>query len=145
MKKEKILISACLVGHNCRYDGKNKPLKNLAEYASNSELVPVCPEVEGGLSVPRPKAWIKSGTGADVLKGKAIVVDEHGHDLTANFIAGAKHTLELARANNVETAILKSKSPSCGRGKIYNSEEMVNGAGVTAELLLRHGIEVITV
>ncbi|MCP4583305.1 MAG: DUF523 domain-containing protein [candidate division Zixibacteria bacterium] len=145
MNKKVILISACLIGDNCRYDGKNKAMPDLDRYTRNHELIPVCPEVEGGLRVPRPRAWIKSGTGGDVLDGKTIVIDENGLDITSNFMVGAKYALEIALANNVKVAILKSRSPSCGKGNVYNASDLVNGNGVTAELLIRNGIEVITV
>jgi len=145
LSKNKVLISACLIGDNCRYDGKNQKLPDLDEYTRDYDLIPVCPELDGGLAVPRPRAWIKSGTGGDVLDGKTIVIDENGRDVTSNFIAGAEHALKTAIANDVKTAILKSKSPSCGKGKVYNYSELVNGNGVTAELLIRNGIEVITI
>jgi len=144
MNKKSILISACLIGEKCRYDGACKTMTYMDRYTRGHELIPVCPEIDGGLNVPRPRAWIKSGTGGDVLDGKTIVVDENGRDVTSYFMAGAKHALEIALANNVKTAILKSRSPSCGKGKVYNAAELVNGNGVTAELLIGNGIEVIS-
>lgn len=145
IKSESIIISACLVGEICRYDGRIKKAPNLDKYIKNYRLIPVCPEVEGGLYVPRPKSWIDSGTGRDVLEGKSRVVNENGRDVTVNFIKGAKITLDLAQTNHVKLAVLKSKSPSCGLGQVYNADRLVKGNGVTAELLLKHGIEVIAV
>lgn len=143
--KTNVIISACLIGLRCRYDGKTKILPNLAEYESIYNLTPVCPEIEGGLLVPRPKSWIENGIGKDVLDGKAIVINENGQDVSLNFINGAKKALELALRKNIKKAILKSKSPSCGCGQVYNNDQLVNGNGVTAELLINHGIEIITV
>jgi len=142
---EKIIVSACLVGQRCRFDGKLKKSPRLADYIKDCQVLAICPEVKGGLSVPRPKAFIDSGTGKDVLEGKAEVINEKGQVVTKNFIIGAQKTLDLALANNVKKAILKSKSPSCGFGRVYNSDRLVKGNGVTAELLLKHGIEVVVI
>jgi uncharacterized protein YbbK (DUF523 family) len=141
--KQKAIISACLIGRKCRYDGTSLLAPDLIDFKHDYELIPVCPEVDGGLGVPRPKAWIKSGTGADVLDSKTIIINEHGLDVTAQFISGAEHTLTQAKKNNVHKAILKAKSPSCGKGQVYNYDKLVDGNGVTAELLMRNGIEVI--
>jgi len=139
------IISACLFGQKCRFDGKSKQLPDLDNYKKDCKLLPVCPEVLGGLGVPRLKAWIKSGTGKDVLEGNAKVINENGEDVTDNFIKGAYKTLDLALANGVRKAILKSRSPSCGVGQVHNVDKLVNGNGVTAELLIENGIEVIVV
>jgi uncharacterized protein YbbK (DUF523 family) len=142
IKKETILISACLVGVNCRWDGKSKMAPQLEELKAKYRLIPVCPEVLGGLGVPRPKAWIQSGDGSDVLGGKTRVIDENGHDVTGQFIAGAHKCLQLAIDNDVKEVILKAKSPSCGYGTIKRGDELVEGNGVTAELLKRNGVKV---
>ncbi|MCD6162071.1 MAG: DUF523 domain-containing protein [candidate division Zixibacteria bacterium] len=139
------LISACLVGLRCRYDGRTKTLPNLAEYENKYNLTPVCPEIEGGLDVPRPKSWIENGSGKDVLDGNTIVVNENGQDVSLSYLDGAKKVLELARSKDARVAILKSKSPACGCGQVYNADKLVNGNGVTAELLMSHGIKVIAV
>lgn len=143
--KQKAIISACLIGQKCRYDGICLPVPDLADFKHDYEFIPVCPEVDGGLGVPRSKAWIKSGTGADVLDGKTTIINEDGLDITAQFISGAKHTLAQALRHNAQKAILKSKSPSCGKGQVYNYDKLVEGNGVTAELLIRNGIEVIAI
>jgi uncharacterized protein YbbK (DUF523 family) len=144
-ENEKIIVSACLVGEKCRFDGRAKKISNLADYVDGCQVLAICPEVEGGLCVPRPKAFIDSGTGEDVLEGRAEVINEKGEVVTENFIAGARKTLKLALANDVKKAILKSKSPSCGFGWVYNLDKLVKGNGVTAELLLRHGIRVVVI
>ena len=142
--KKSILISACLAGINCRWDGKSRMAENLTELKQKYRLLPFCPEVLGGLLVPRQKAWIEQGSGGDVLDGSARVIAENGEDVTKQFIAGAEKTLQLANDNGVKKVILKAKSPSCGYGKIYDGDKLVDGNGVTAELLRRNGIEIIT-
>jgi len=144
MPKPKALISACLMGQKCRYDGKSKLLANLNEYAARFELIPICPELDGGLPVPRPKAWIERGNGNDVWNGTAKVINEKGNNVTEQFKAGAQIALKLAIENSIKTAILKSKSPSCGAGYIYhsNSNNLVEGNGVTASLLLNNGMDI---
>ncbi len=142
---EKKIISACLYGQICRFDGKNKKLPNLSDYKKGCCLIPVCPEILGGLPVPRPRARINSGTGKDVLDGKARIVDENGKDVTDYYIDGAKKTLQIAIDNNVKKALFKSKSPSCGFGRVHNAEGLVEGNGVTAELLIRNGIKVVII
>jgi len=139
------IISACLYGQKCRYDGKSKKLTGLDNYKKDCKLLPVCPEVLGELGVPRPRAWINSGTGKDVLDSNAKVINENGEDVTDSFVKGAFKTLDMAMTNNVKKAILKSKSPSCGVGQVRNADKLVKGNGVTAELLIRNGIEVIVV
>ena len=141
--REKVLVSACLLGCDCRYNAEvrtNDAL--LAELESGAvELVPVCPEVAGGLPTPRPAADIIDGDGGDVLEGRARVVDAEGHDVTDAFLAGARAALEAARSSGARRAILKSRSPSCG---IHTLSTMNGGSrpgnGVTAELLRRAGL-----
>ena len=142
-----ILISACLVGREVRYDGEASvpPGDRIGEWHRRGLLVAVCPEVAGGLSVPRPAAEIVGGDGGDVLDGRARLETEAGDDVTDAFVAGARHALEVAEAHEVRLAILKSKSPSCGSSQIYDgsfSGTRRPGRGVTAALLRREGIEV---
>jgi uncharacterized protein YbbK (DUF523 family) len=144
-KKQKALISACLIGRRCRYDGQLLKLSEVSQLIEVYELIPVCPEVDGGLKVPRPKAWIKNGTGADVLDSNTIVINENGQDVTSQFISGAEIALKQAILLKVKIAIFKSKSPSCGKGQVYNGDKLVEGNGVTTELLIRNGINVKTV
>jgi len=136
--KEKIIVSACLLGEKCRYDGlviENGEIKKLAE---KFELIPVCPEVLGGLPVPRPPAEIESGNGHTVLEGNSKIIDNLGNDVTANFIRGAQKTLKIAQRHKAQRVILKSKSPSCGLNNIIRKGNKIKGSGVTAALLLKN-------
>lgn len=140
-----ILVSACLLGINCKYNGKN----NLNEKILNlgNQTVPVCPEQLGGLSTPRRPCEIVGGDGHDVLRGKAKVLTDNGVDVTEAFISGAKMTQQIAEITKTKTAILKANSPSCGSNCIYDgtfSHQKRPGDGVTAALLKQNGIKVIT-
>ena len=138
-----VLVSACLLGVHCRYDGSTNPCPELAEKIGNRPVIPICPEEFGGLSTPRPAAECCGGTGADVIAGKAkILVKESGKDVTEQFLCGAEEALRLAREFGANAALLKSKSPSCGCGKVYREGQLVDGDGVTAALLKREGIAV---
>ena len=144
---ETILISACLVGQKVRYDGRSSQSDGdlIRLWHSQGRLIPLCPEVAGGLSVPRPPAEIVGGDGADVLDGRAKLKTEAGVDVTDAFIAGAHHALAVAQKKGARIAILKSKSPSCGSSKIYDGTFTATrqaGMGVTAALLRRNGIHV---
>ena len=117
------------------------------ERLGGDELVPVCPEQLGGLPTPRPPAEIVGGDGADVLDGAASVITVDGEDKTSEFLDGAHQTLEIATSQNATHAVLKSRSPSCGCGQIYDGTftgKLSDGDGVTAALLRRHGIQVVT-
>ncbi len=132
---EKILVSACLLGEPCRYDGKSKPCEDVLALSKRFELLPVCPEVMGGLSTPRPPAE---------RKGEQVLT-EHGKDVTKEYLTGAEKTLEIAKQHGIKIAVLKEKSPSCGNGKIYDGSHtrtLTDGNGTTAELLMKHGIKV---
>lgn len=142
-----ILVSACLYGVNCKYNGENNYVKELNEILKDEEVILVCPEEMGEMNTPRDPSEIVKGTGKDVLKGKAKVISKSGYDCTEHFLKGAYKTLEIAKNNNCKWAILKSKSPSCGYGKVYNGcfdGNKINGNGVTAELLIQNGIKVFT-
>ena len=144
----KILISACLLGVNCRYDGGNSRDENAISLHQSDELISVCPEEAGGLPTPRPAVEIVGGDGNDVLDGKARVLTADGVDKTEEFLKGAQFALELAQSQSATSVILKSKSPSCGCGEIYDgsfSRTLISGDGVTTALLKRHGIEVISI
>lgn len=124
------LVSACLVGLCTRYDATTKPDAECKNFLKGSIWIPVCPEQLGGLPTPRPAATINSGTGHDVLQGKAFVGTKDGSDVTSAFINGAEQVLQIAKEQNITGACLKARSPSCG----------VNGiVGVTAALLAEHG------
>ncbi|MCK4414638.1 MAG: DUF523 domain-containing protein [Candidatus Eisenbacteria sp.] len=135
-------ISACLLGLACRYDGTPLPAEKLLSPAAGDCWVPVCPEQLGGLPTPRTPAEIEAGTGEDVLAGRARVVSLEGGDVTAAFLRGAHQTLALCRCLGIREVVLKSRSPSCGVGRIYRAGALVAGNGVTTALLQREGIDV---
>ncbi len=140
------IVSACLVGAPCRYDGKGCSDDLAVRLFLEGEVLPVCPEVLGGLCTPRVPCEIVSGTGDDVLQGYTAVHDASGNDITKEFLAGAKRTLDLCRAVGAKKAYLKSQSPSCGCEMIHDGSftgKLRQGIGVTAALLRREGIEVI--
>ncbi|MGI6360874.1 MAG: DUF523 domain-containing protein [Bacillota bacterium] len=140
-----ILISACLLGENCTYKGSNNYDPDIIKWLKDREYLAICPEVLGGLSTPRLPAEIQKGTGNEVLKGTARVVNQRGKDLTAPFLSGAKAALELAINKDAQLVILKENSPSCGVKKIYDgsfSKQKINGQGVTAALLIQNGFKV---
>lgn len=144
---EPILVSSCLLGVPVRYDGtaRRRDDRLLARWRAEGRLIPCCPEVHGGLPVPRPAAEISGGLGGDVLDGRARVLTRDGADVTGYFLEGARRTLERARAYGVRMAILKEGSPSCGSGRVYDGSfggRSVPGEGVTTALLERNGIAV---
>ncbi len=131
-----ILVSACLLGVNCRFDGKSKFTEQLKALQRKHNLIPICPEIYGGLKTPRDPA--------ERINDK--VVTNNGEDVTEQFQKGAEETLKLAKFYDCKVAILKERSPSCGYGKIYDGTftgTMVDGNGVAAELLAQNGITVI--
>lgn len=137
--KEPILISGCLLGLRCRYDEDSKPLaeEKLKQLSQKYTLIPVCPEQLGGLSTPRLPCEIRDGK----------VIRKDGSDVTEGYSKGAYETLKLAELFGIKKAILKAKSPSCGYGRIYDgsfSGTLTDGNGITAELLVKNGIEIIT-
>ena len=132
---KKILISACLVGDKVRYDGHTNYTPLYKELLNEYELVPFCPEVEGGLSIPRNPSEIQGDK----------VVSNKGKDVTNNFVEGAKKALLICQYLNIDTAILKDGSPSCGVYEIHDgsfTDKKISGQGVTAKLLREHGITV---
>jgi uncharacterized protein YbbK (DUF523 family) len=142
-----ILVSACLAGKPCRYDGKAKPNDEIVALYKRGEAVLVCPEEMGGLPTPRVPSEIEHGSGVDVLIGNARVVAKDGRDVTKEFVLGAQKTLNTARLCGAKRAILKAKSPSCGCGTIYDgtfSGKLREGDGVAAALLKQNGVEVET-
>jgi uncharacterized protein YbbK (DUF523 family) len=139
------LVSACLCGINCKYNGGNNLNPYLLELWKKNQVIPVCPEELGGLSTPRCPAEIIGGSGEDVLQGRARVIDTNGNDLSRNFVQGALKTLELAYSNGAHSAIFKSRSPSCGAGSIYDGSFkscLRSGDGVCTALLKQNGIKV---
>jgi uncharacterized protein YbbK (DUF523 family) len=142
-----VLVSACLLGINCRYDGGNCFDKRVAELITRFVMIPVCPEQLGGLGTPREPMRIVGGTGLDVLNGRARVVNESGVDVTEKMLRGAEETLKIAKIFGAKRAIFKARSPSCGCGEIRDGaspEKLIKGDGVTAALLKKNGILVVT-
>ena len=145
----KILISACLIGQKVRYDGGDAFCNHstIQQWHKEKRLIPICPEVSAGLSVPRISCEIvgDGGGGHAVLTGKAEVVSRDGSFKTIEFVNGAQLALKLAKKHNIVIATLKSNSPSCGNHSIYDgtfSGSKISGMGVTAALLSENGIKV---
>lgn len=131
-----ILVSACLLGCPCRYDGKSKPNDAVLALMERHTLIPICPEQMGGLATPRIPAEVR---GYEVFT-------EKGDDVTAQYRRGAEDALRLARLYGCTHAILKERSPSCGSGRIYDgsfSRTLIAGDGVTARLLKENGVTVL--
>ncbi|UVL56574.1 DUF523 domain-containing protein [Pseudomonas sp. B21-035] len=142
----KVLVSACLLGQPVRYDGRASGHPELLQQWQNQgRIVPLCPEVAGGLATPRPPAEIPGGQGAAVLEGDTQVLTVTGEDVSVQFLAGAQRALELVRRHGIRIAVLKSGSPSCGNLLTYDgtfSGTKVTGEGVTVALLRREGVQV---
>ncbi|EJO5349525.1 DUF523 domain-containing protein [Clostridium botulinum] len=142
-----ILISACLCGVNCKYNGGNNLNEKALKLFREGKAVLVCPEQLGGQQTPRAAHEINNATGADVLDKKANIIGPEGDDATNEFLKGAYETLKIAKECDAKVAILKARSPSCGFGKIYDgtfSGKKKDGNGVTAELLTRNGMKIYT-
>jgi uncharacterized protein YbbK (DUF523 family) len=143
----KILISACLLGERVRYHGGDAAVSNpiLERWRGEGRLVPFCPEVAGGLPVPRPAAEIQGAGGLAVLEGTARVITSSGADVTDPFLAGARAALEAAVRSGACVAVLKDGSPSCGSTEIYDgtfSGRRRAGVGATAALLAENQVRV---
>ncbi|MGE5597962.1 MAG: DUF523 domain-containing protein [Bacteroidota bacterium] len=142
-----ILASACLLGRRCRYDGGHCAHPAVLRLARHRQIVPICPEIAGGLRTPRAPAEILGGDGRDVLAGRALVLDREGRDLTGAFLAGARAAAALAREHGARAAILKEHSPSCGVRWIYDgsfSGRRVPGQGVATARLAEEGVRVLS-
>lgn len=143
---QKILVSRCLLGHRVRYDGgASGPFDQLAHWQAEGRVVALCPEVAGGLPTPRAAAEIPGGQGSEVLDGRAQVLTSDGEDVSGEFLDGARQALALVQRHGIRIAVLKAHSPSCGNVLTYDgsfSGVKVQGAGVTAALLERHGVQV---
>ncbi len=142
-----IIVSACLCGINCKYNGGNNLDLRVLKLLKEGKAMPVCPEQLGGQETPRAPHEIVNGCGYDVLNGKARILGPEGDDVTQQFIKGAYETLRIAEETSASIAILKARSPSCGVSQIYDGTFNGNkrqGNGVTAQLLLSKGIKVYT-
>ncbi len=142
-----LLVSSCLAGLNCRYNGSHSLNEKVKELVDQNKAVMVCPELLGGFITPRESAEIIGGNGSDVLRGTAKVVEKSGRDVTHLYIEGAYQTLQLAKQYQATHIILKENSPSCGSHRIYNgqfSNQRIPGQGVTSALLRQEGYIVIS-
>lgn len=143
-----VLVSACLLGARCTHEGGDEVRPGLTAVLGGRPVVPVCPEVAGGLPTPRPRCEVEGGDGEAVLAGRARVRDAAGGDHTAAYVEGARRTLGAARRWGAATAVLKSASPSCGCRGVYDGTHTrsfrPDGVGVTAALLMREGIDVVS-
>lgn len=134
---ENILVSACLLGIGCRYDGKHKACEEVLRLREKYNLIPVCPEIFGGLPTPR--------TPSERVGERVMMKD--GKDVTENYERGAREAYELCKIYGIKTALLKAKSPSCGKGEIYDGSftgTLTKRDGVCAEYLMKMGIRVLT-
>ncbi len=135
--KEKILVSACLIGENCRYDGKNNLRKEIVNLTKYYDLIPICPEVNGGMKTPR--------TSSEIVGDK--VMNAHGKDVTQFYYDGAYWATSIARIYNVKLAIMKDRSPSCGSKVIHSGKfdgEVIPGKGITVRQLEKMGVKVLS-
>ncbi len=140
--KVQYLVSACLCGIPCRYDGTSSPNKDVVELVREGRAIPICPEVLGGLSIPRIGMDLVGGEGKDVLDGLTAVISRKGDDLTASLLRGALASFLIAKKFRIKTALMKQKSPSCGCGLIKRRGKTIKGDGVTTALFKREGIRV---
>ena len=142
--KKKVLVSACLLGKNCRFNGEHSHLPDLENL--DVDFIPVCPEEAGNLGTPRPAAEMQ-GSAENILSGIERVLTNDGHDVTGKFIQGAENSLKIGINSKVEIAILKSRSPSCGVGAIYDGTftySLIDGNGIFAHLCQKSGITCIS-
>ncbi|HLV10015.1 MAG TPA: DUF523 domain-containing protein [Halanaerobiales bacterium] len=140
-----ILVSACLMGKNCRYNGGNSLNPELLELLKGREIKMVCPEKAGGLCIPRSPSEIIGGNGLNVIEGTARVISRNGEDLSREFIEGARESISGIKLEDLEMAILKSRSPSCGNRFIYDGSflgKAREGPGVFSALLLKKEIPI---
>ena len=141
------IVSACLAGFNCKYNGGNNLLEPVYELFRRGKAIPLCPEQLGGLPTPRSPSKIRGGDGMDVLKGEARVLAlETGEDVTEMFIRGAFEMLKAAEVLNPVACIMKERSPSCGVNSVYrfDSDELREGMGVASALLSSKGYKIIS-
>lgn len=145
----KVLVSACLLGLNTRYDGKSKKSETLIQYLTENEIqfFPLCPEQLGGLCTPRPACEIESGFNAtDVINGKAKILTNDGEDMTDSFLKGANLVLDFCKRFEITHAILQEKSPSCGYSRVYDGTFtgiLKEGSGILTQLLKDNGITIV--
>lgn len=132
-----IAVSACLLGENCKYSGGNNLNQKVLDYAADKEIIPICPEVAGGLPIPRPAAEIVDGA----------VMNNQGQSVDAAFRLGAQRCLDQLKEKQVDLVILQPRSPSCGKGRIYDgtfSGTLTDGDGIFVQLLKAHGYQILS-
>ena len=142
--KKKVLVSACLLGKNCRFNGGHSHLPDLEDL--DVDFIPVCPEEAGNLGTPRPAAEMQ-GSAENILSGIERVLTNDGNDVTEKFIQGAEESLKTGITSGAEMAILKSRSPSCGIGGVYDgtfTNSLIDGDGIFAHLCQKSGINCIS-
>ncbi|MEG2245929.1 MAG: DUF523 domain-containing protein [Peptostreptococcaceae bacterium] len=142
-----ILVSACLLGINCKYDGDNNKHEKVIQYLKNKQFILVCPEQLGGLPTPRVPSEIDNKVSNENSFNSYIVKDKNGLNVSENFSKGAYETLKIAKLYGCKEAILKEGSPSCGSNKIYDGSfngNKIDGMGITARTLKKEGIKIIS-
>lgn len=142
MKKGPIIVSACLVGKRCRYNGKDRAHPGVIRFLSGKNYVAVCPEKLAGWEVPRPPVEFHGGGAKKVAEGKTKIIDDRGRDRTASLIKGVTKALSRALSLHAREAILKEKSPSCGVTKVYRDGKLIRGEGIFTYRLRQSGVEV---
>jgi len=144
-----VLVSSCLIGVPCAYDGKHRLNHDLIRKLLKFDaIISLCPEILSGFSIPRPRIEISNGDGKDVIKGKAKIIDEYGKDHTSTVLEGIQKAMEIILKNNICIAFLKEKSPMCGVNQIYDGSfkgHLIEGCGVLTAFLLKKGIKCIPV
>jgi len=139
-REEVILVSACLLGVNSRYNGMSKKDERVIEWLKGRRFVPVCPESLSGLPVPREPADYDAGDGSQVRCGKARILSRDGQDWTREFMRGATECVKIARLVGATRAVLKERSPSCGVHQVYVRGQLTDGKGLLTALLEQEGI-----
>lgn len=141
-----VLVSACLLGLQTRYDGTGKFNSAVHDFLTRGDVIPipVCPEQLAGLPTPRPKSYFRQGSGQEILDGRGEIVSATECRLNAVFLRGAEETLKVARLVGCRQAILKERSPSCGVRRVYRNDALVPGQGVSAALLQRSGLHLLS-
>lgn len=140
-----MIVSACLVGVSCKYNGGNNDNDKVKEFLKDKQYIIICPEQLGGLTTPRKPSEINQAGGKEVLIGNSKVISCENKDVTENFVKGAKESLNIAKIFNCKQALLKEGSPSCGCNLIYDGTftgKKISGMGVTAALFNENNIEV---
>lgn len=143
---ETVIVSSCLLGLPTRYDGSRNYSQGVVDYLQRHKLVPipVCPEQLAGLATPRHKCWFSEGDGGTLLQGNGRICDELDNEQTAVFLQGAEETGKIAELIGCNLAILKQRSPSCGTRQIHRNGQLVSGLGVTAAMLQKAGLKLLS-